>query len=236
MNAADRVFATPLALLSALSVTLPVLAQDRETRDLSGFDAIEVSGGIDLVARQGDGFLVEAQSDDGELDEIVTEVRGKTLVIRRERAGSFFAWSGDGGLVTVRLPALVSLKASGGSDVEAEGAISGERLELVASGGSDVTLDVAVTNLEVTTSGGSDVNLTGTARALRAQSSGGSDLNASRLMAETANVQSSGGSDLSLAVRDSIVANASGGSDISYSGDPRSKDINASGGSDVRRR
>jgi hypothetical protein len=49
-------------------------------------------------------------------------------------------------------------------------------------------------------------------------------------------VTTSGGSDLSLAVRDSIVANASGGSGISYSGDPRSKDINASGGSDVRRR
>ena len=230
------IFAARLVLLSALSASLPALAQDTETRDLSGFDSIEIGGGIDLVVRQGQGFLVEVESDDGELDEIITELRNQTLVIRRERSGSFFGWGGDGGSVTVRLPALVSLQASGGSDVETEGAFSGERLELVASGGSDVTLDVTVGDLRVTASGGSDVNLRGTARSLNAQSSGGSDLNASALIAETANVQSSGGSDLSLALRDSIVASASGGSDISYSGDPSSANVNSSGGSDVRHR
>jgi putative autotransporter adhesin-like protein len=235
MKAHPFAFAARLASIFALAASLPALA-DQETRELSGFNAIEVSGGIDLVARQGDGFVVEVENDDGDLDEIITEVRGSTLHIRRERSGSFFDWSGDGGLVTVRLPALVSLKASGGSDAETEGPFSGERLEIVASGGSDVTLDVAVGELGVTASGGSDVNLSGTARSLRAQSSGGSDLNASALMAETANVQSSGGSDLSLSVRDSIVANASGGSDISYTGDPRSTNVNSSGGSDIRRR
>jgi hypothetical protein len=68
------------------------------------------------------------------------------------------------------------------------------------------------------------------------QSSGGSDLNASRLTANTAEVESSGGSDLSIAVRDAIVANASGGSDISYSGQPTTVKVNASGGGDVRQR
>jgi hypothetical protein len=228
-------FVARFVLVIALSVSLPALA-DQETRDLSGFDSIEISGGIDLVLRQGQGFTVEVENDDGELDEIITEVRGTTLVIRRERSGSFFDWSGDSGSVTVRLPTLVSLQASGGSDVEAEGAISGDRLALTASGGSDVSLDLAVGNLEVEASGGSDVSLSGTARSAHVQSSGGSDLNASRLMAEAANLESSGGSDLSIAVRDSLVANASGGSDISYTGDPRSKNINSSGGADIRQR
>src|SRR5262245_56641939 len=106
---AHCVLVARLILISALSASLPALA-DQETRDLSGFNAIEVSGGIDLVARQGDGFIVEVETDDGELDEIVTEVRGSTLVIRRDRSGGFFNWGGDGGLVTVRLPELVSLK------------------------------------------------------------------------------------------------------------------------------
>ena len=67
-------------------------------------------------------------------------------------------------------------------------------------------------------------------------SSGGSDFNASGLQTEEADLHSSGGSDLSIAVRDRIVANASGGSDITYSGEPRSVNVNASGGSDIRRR
>ena len=49
-------------------------------------------------------------------------------------------------------------------------------------------------------------------------------------------MNSSGGSDLSIAVRDEIVANASGGSDIRYTGEPRSVNVNASGGGGVSRR
>ena len=54
---ADRcIFAARLVLVIAVAASLPVLAQDKETRDLSGFDSIEIGGGIDLVVRQGQGF------------------------------------------------------------------------------------------------------------------------------------------------------------------------------------
>jgi len=165
----------------------------------------------------------------------VTEVRDRMLEIRRKGAFSFFSWS-DPGSVHITLPALVSLTASGGSDVSAEGVFSSDDLELVASGGSDLILEVAVATLRVEASGGSDVRLSGSARSATVISSGGSDLNASRLMVDEADVQSSGGSDLTIGVRDRIVGNASGGSDVTYSGAPRMVDVTASGGADVRRR
>ena len=218
-----------------LTVALAASAQDRETRSLTGFDAIAVGGGIDLVVRQGDDFRVEVQSDD-DVAEILTEVRDGTLEIRRDRTLSgFFDW-GDHGAVYVTLPALTALTASGGSDVRADGTLSGGDLAIVASGGSDVELDVAVDTLAATASGGSDTRLSGSARLARLHSSGGSDLNASRFTVAEANVESSGGSDVSIAVSERIVGNASGGSDITYSGDPRTVSVNASGGADVRRR
>ena len=109
-------------------------------------------------------------------------------------------------------------------------------MEIVASGGSDLALDVAAGSLEVTASGGSDVKLSGSARSARVQTSGGSDLDARAFTADDADVQSSGGSDLAIGVRNRIVGNASGGSDISYTGQPSVVQVNSSGGGGVQGR
>jgi hypothetical protein len=235
MKISHGALAASVLLLSAAAAPLPANAQQRETRPLTGFDAVHVGGGIDLELRQGSGFAVEVERDD-DLAEIVTEVSGSTLTIRRRSSPRFFDWSGDIGSVSVTLPSLVSLAASGGSDVVTEGTFTSDDLEIVASGGSEIEIDVAAGTLDAETSGGSDLTLTGTARSARVRSSGGSDLDASRLTAGEADVHSSGGSDLEIAVRDSIVGEASGGSDVTYSGEPRTVDVDTSGGSDVRRR
>ena len=230
-----RTWVLQLLPVSLLVASWPAGAQDKQTRDLSGFTSVAVDGGIDLFLRQGEPFRVVVSASARDLDEIVTEVTGGKLEIRRRRPPAFLDW-GDRGFVSVILPELTALTASGGSDVETEGAFSGDALEVVVSGGSDMTIDVAVTNLDVTASGGSDVQLRGTAGSARVQASGGSDLDASRLTVDDADVESSGGSDISIAVRNKIAANASGGSDISYSGQPTTVNVNTSGGSDVHRR
>jgi hypothetical protein len=222
-------------VLTALLAASPAGAQERETRPLEGFDAIEVGGGIDLFVRQGAVFVVEVEADD-DAAEIVTEVRNRTLEIRRRGSFNFFSWGGDPGAVHVTLPALVSLTASGGSDVRAQGTFTSDSFDIVASGGSDVAIDVSAGTLEAVASGGSDIRLSGSARSATVHSSGGSDLDASQFTANEVDVHSSGGSDLSIAVRDKIVANASGGSDVAYSGQPTVVNVNASGGADVRHR
>jgi hypothetical protein len=224
-----------VVLVSLATASSVASAQTRETRPLSGFDAIEVGGGIDLDVRQAGEFFVEVETE-GELADIITELRDDTLIVRRKSSRGFFGWGDDDAAVHVTLPALTALTASGGSDARTQGNFAGDNLTLVASGGSDLTIAVSAGSLEATASGGSDLRLSGTARSARIRSSGGSDLDASQLTAEDADVQSSGGSDVMIAVRNSIVGSASGGSDVVYSGDPRTVDVDASGGSDVRRR
>lgn len=235
MKIASGPRAIQLALLSSAAAALPAAAQDRETRSLTGFTGVAVGGGIEVSLRQGEPFNVEVVADDGELDEIVTEIRNGTLEIRRSRSSGWFSW-GDAGSVSITMPTLVSLTASGGSDVRSEGTFTSDAIELVASGGSDLAIDVAAGSLEVTTSGGSDVRLSGSARSVRMQTSGGSDLDARAFTADDADVQSSGGSDLAIGVRNRIVGNASGGSDITYTGQPSVVQVNSSGGGGVQGR
>ena len=223
------------ASVVALLVSAPAGAQQRQSRALTGFDAIEVGGGIDLFVRKGDGFVVEVEATEKDAAKIVTEVVGKTLQIKRDSAFDFFNW-GDLGAVHVTLPALVSLEASGGSDVDGEGTFSSDNLRIDASGGSDVTIEVTAGVLDLGVSGGSDMRISGSARSARVESSGGSDLNASALTVDEADVESSGGSDLRIAVRQKIVADASGGSDITYTGQPASVSVNTSGGAEIHRR
>ena len=134
------------------------------------------------------------------------------------------------------LPALVSLDASGGSDVKTEGTFASDNLRVGASGGSDLTIDVAAGVLHVEASGGSDLRVSGTARSAHIESSGGSDLNAGALTAEEADVDSSGGSDVAIAVSQKISGEASGGSDVTYTGAPGSVNVNTSGGAEVHHR
>jgi hypothetical protein len=227
--------AAPVILLSSISASTSADAQQRQTRPLAGFDAIEVGGGIDLFVRKGDGFVVEVQASEDDAAKILTEVVGKTLKIGRKSALGFFHW-GDGGSVYVTLPALVSLEASGGSDVKGEGTFASDTLRLGASGGSDLTMNVTAGVLHVEASGGSDLRLSGTARSAHVESSGGSDLNASGLTAEEADVDSSGGSDLAIAVSQKISGEASGGSDVTYTGAPGSVNVNTSGGAELHHR
>jgi len=218
---------------------LPAVAQTSEVRELPAFDAIDVGGSVDLVVRQGSEFRVTVTAEDGELADLVTEVDRGTLQIhhKQQQQRSLFGFNRVGDYeVDVTLPRLRALDAHGGVDVRVDGTISGERLEIDASGAADLNLAVDVTELEVNTSGGSDITLVGSATRFNARSSGGSDLMANGMTVESADIRSSGGSDVMLDVTDSLVAHASGGSDIVYSGNPAAVDVHSSGGADVVRR
>jgi hypothetical protein len=80
------------------------------------------------------------------------------------------------------------------------------------------------------------MEISGTANYLDVESSGGSDLDASGLVATEVDAQASGGSDLDVNVTGTLTADASGGSDIRYEGDPKERDTDTSGGGDVRGR
>jgi hypothetical protein len=199
-----------------------------------------VGGNIELHVEQGDTFLVEVISPTDDAEDVITEVRNDTLIIRRDRSWfNGLNWFGIGGRsdsVNVTLPVLTELSASGGSNVRGEGVFSADELEISTSGGSDLDIEIKADILELNTSGGSDMTVAGSANRLRAQTSGGSDMHAVDLEVKEADLTSSGGSDISITVLDRLTATASGGSDIQYGGNPGYVDIDDSGGADVSRR
>ena len=201
-----------------------------ETRKVSGFDAIEVSHGIDLHLTMDTKERMEVEVPEDLAEHLVTEVDDGRLRIYFDRS---FNWN-NRTKVFVSAKKIESIKSSGGSDVKGENTIDVRDLELKASGGSDIKLEVAARELSVHVSGGADVDLTGETDFIYANTSGGSDLRAYDLIAEIAELEASGGSDIKITVKEEIEAKASGGADIVYKGNPTVKDTNTSSGADIK--
>ena len=227
-------------LIFAIGSTLSALASGNETetqtRNVSGFNAIDVSTGIDLYITMGSTEEVKIVADDEIIDDIKTEVKNGTLHIYMKR-NNWFNWRGNKtrkAYVTVK--ELVELDASSGSDVESENILEGENFKISASSGSDIELEVHYKNLSLDTSSGSDAELKGKVKNLKLSASSGSDIDASGLESVNCKASASSGSDISLTVTEDLEADASSGADITYHGNPKTRNIDESSGGDVRNR
>ncbi len=210
---------------------------NRQTRQVSGFHGISVTSGIDLYLTQKntEEVVVEAESED--LDKIITRVEGGILKIYiREKSWFNLNWNKDPRKVYVSFKLLDKLDASAGSDVISQDLLKLEKLNLDASSGSDVKLELEASNIVVESSSGSDIFLKGKASVLQANASSGSDINANELQAKKCTASVSSGSDVRVNVTEELNADASSGGDITYSGNPKTKDINESSGGDVHGR
>jgi hypothetical protein len=230
-----RIFSICLAVLATGSIFAQKTINDplAEKRNVSGYHAIEVSGGIDLYLSQGDEAVAVSASDTKYRDRIKTEVKDGVLKIWYEYKNQNVQL--DFG--NRKLKAYVSYKtldnvhASGGSDVKVDGSISGNSLTLGLSGGSDFEGKVSLSDLKIHASGGSDVRISGTAGKLDIEASGGSDFKGYELVTDNCYINASGGSDVYITVNKELEADASGGSDVYYKGNGTVKNLKSNGSS-----
>lgn len=209
-------------------------AKDRQTRQISGFHGISVSSGIDVYLTQKNIEEVFVEADSEDLDKIMTTVEAGILKIyMKEKSWFNLNWNSQPRKVYVSFKDLDKLEASAGSDVSAQNLLKLNKLNLDASSGSDIKLELEVNELSVETSSGSDITLKGRANAVQANASSGSDINASELEAGECSASTSSGSDIRIFVTGKLDASASSGGDISYTGNPKKKDISESSGGDV---
>jgi hypothetical protein len=209
----------------------------RQTRQISGFHGVSVSSGIDLVLTQknAEEVIVEAEPED--LNKIITAVEGGILKIYIKQKSWFnMNWSKSNRKVYVSFKALDKLDASAGSDVLSQGSLKLDDLDLDVSSGSNIKLDLEANKLSAESSSGSDLTLSGKVNFLQVNASSGSDINAADLQTRKCIASVSSGSDIRINVTEELDASASSGGDISYSGNPKTKDISESSGGDVHSR
>jgi Putative auto-transporter adhesin, head GIN domain len=226
-------------------IAFQIKAQDKvivndpnaQLRQVSSFNEISVSGGIDLYLSPDEKETVVVSANDNRYrDRIITRVVDNRLEIYYENKGNI-RWPDNMKLKAyVSFKTLQKLKASGSSDVYVNGVIKSEKLEIRLSGSSDFKGAIKVGEFVLNQSGSSDSRISGTADRVTIDVSGSSDVKAYEMAVNYCDVEASGASDIQITVNKELSARASGASDINYMGSGIIKEVKSSGSSSVSRK
>ncbi|RIK36162.1 MAG: hypothetical protein DCC55_28165 [Chloroflexi bacterium] len=238
----------PLQTIASAGRTV---TQEMSIRD---FDRLQISHAFEVEVRQGEAFRVVVEVDEAVLPHLQVDRVGNTL-----RIGIVPGWRIFRGPTTLRaevtMPTLAGLTASGAARVDLSGFRSSSALEIrasgasvvqgaidagdttiAASGASRINLSGTYQDLAVEASGASDVTLDGSGQNLRANASGGSEVDLANLPVVDARLDASGASTIYVQLSGTLDVEASGASNIYYSGDPTLGDVSTSGASSISRR
>jgi hypothetical protein len=219
--------------------------------NVSDFQAIEVSGGFDVVLVQGNAEGLTLTAQENLFEYIEVEVIAGTLRI----------YTQNNIMGTRSLKARISFKTinrlqvSGGGDVVAETPVNVPGLDLTLSGGGDLTSQITCDELKCRISGGGDARIDGTAGTFTLEISGGGDFQstlAAKFLkcrisgggnftmknsgkATEADIEISGGGDMNADMDvETIKCSVSGGGNAVMNGRATQLDINLHGGGDFQ--
>ncbi|MDP2006126.1 MAG: head GIN domain-containing protein [Rubrivivax sp.] len=216
-----------------------------ETRTVPEFQAIGLSGAMDLIVRQGATQSVQLQADDNLLPLLETVVesgnKGATLLVRwkRQDGGWFGGWNSVNTrtkvVVNVVVPKLTALSTSGAGDIHLQ-TFNTPTLQLSISGSGDARLDGLSTEaLSVRISGSGDVSGNGSAVKTSISIAGSGDVRLTELRSDEVSVSIAGSGDAAVNAQKSLSVSIAGSGDVVYVGNPEVKSSVAGSGS-VRKR
>jgi hypothetical protein len=226
----------PAAAQTDAAATTAATANGPQVRPLEKFRAINVGTGIELVLTGGHAQQVEVSGTTlDQREHILTKVSDGVLNVHYDNpdAGNSKKDRQQRKLrVVVTADQLTALAASSGAAVTASGPFAASDFQFDISSGAAVRADINVGVLIVRQNGGSVIDLTGQAPRFDLKITSGSVFNGDKLLTNRSQIDASSGSIAKLAVKEVLLAEASGGSSIKYYGAPEVTK-NASGGSTI---
>ena len=207
-----------------------------ETRDVSGFDRVEIHDGGSLHLVQGDTETLKIETEDNIMPYLTSRVVNRTLILEFDDSArrSFMTTRPINYYLTMK--DIRGLAISGGGDIEAREIITSD-LDASISGGGNLDIDTLTADrLEAHISGGGDIRIKdGIVEEQNVHVSGGGKYDAPDLQSQIVTASVSGGGDLIVWAEDSLSVNVSGGGSVYYYGSP-SVNSSISGGGDVIQR
>jgi hypothetical protein len=212
-----------------------------ESRPLKGFEEIEISGSPRVCYTQADSFSVRVKGTKTGIENILTDVDGKTLTIRNRGKISLvnISFSDDDALtVYVTSPDLTAIRLNGSGDFESDSRIDTDRLDIVLRGSGDIDVkDVICDRCEVELIGSGDINVTNM-EAIETSASlvGSGDLNLGLMRVKDTWLSLKGSGDIEADFREdcgSLECELRGSGDITVKGSVRQFDSHKNGSGDI---
>lgn len=229
-----------IVLLFIFSISLVTgfsnnLTEAQETRDVAGFTKVGFSLSGNLYINLGSEFKVVLEGDDSALEDIITEVSGDKLVIKKK---SWRINLKDKVNVYITMPEIEDLSVSGSGKAEIMDALRADDLNLSVSGsGNILTSGVSAKIMKCRISGSGNINLGsgGEVSGADLSISGSGSYRGEDAKIGEMDISISGSGNCSCNVTESLTARVSGSGNVTYTGNPRI-DARISGSGKVRSR
>lgn len=213
-------------LLAALVLVGTNVARAADvTREVAAFSEISLRVPAKLYLTQGDKQSVEMTGKESTLDQIVTEVKDRQLIIRFKTKNLIWKDFETGKIeIHITVPEINALIVSGSGDLVNEGPINARILSLTCSGSGNIVLnDLKSERLKANISGSGGVTVSGADKAvdLSVNISGSGGFRGENFETADVMVRVSGSGGASVNCTNSLVARVAGSGDIRYRGNPR---------------
>lgn len=205
--------------------------QRTETRKMTGFTKIDVSGGYKVTLKQDSSESIAINIDDNLFKYVETTVEGGTLKVHSRKN---ICPSGEATLV-IGVKNLDGIEASGAVDVKSDGRLNVKDLNIDLSGSTKIDLDLNAANVRTGASGSSEIYLKGQAATNDIDMSGSGKVEALDFVVGKYKISTSGASECKINVLNELDVHTSGSSDIKYRGNPAKVNNDQSGASSVKK-
>jgi len=229
-----KIFVLAITMIFALQASQAQTTYT-EKRELSGFSEVSFGVSGEVFISLGDNYSVELEGDRDYLREVITEVTGDELRIKRDK------WFDSGNrkvIVRITMPSLDGLSVSGSGRVTVNDPLRGDELGVSISGSGKAFLrDVALGDVDCAISGSGSLVIDGKGaiRKLEISISGSGDYQGEATGVDILEARISGSGSCDCHVNEMLRASISGSGDIIYSGNPKI-DAAVSGSGKVRMR
>jgi len=197
-----------------------------ETRAVSPFNKIDISGGFEILLNQGNKEKLEIEADENLIEFIETKVKGNTLYISTKKP----IGNAESLRIYITVVNVYDIDASGAIELTNKGIYQTENLEIDVSGAADIDLDLEVENLIMDMSGASETTLSGSANNFEIEISGAGDLQAKKLKTRNTTIDISGAGSAVVFAKKTLKVEVSGAGSVKYKGNPKvEKDISGAG-------
>jgi len=193
-----------------------------EARDTGAFDGVSLTGGFNVVIRQGTGTKVEVKADRNLLPYIETRVidgsKGRTLEIGPKK-NTYLATSTNPSFV-IEMPALRAVSVAGSGTVKVEAMKTGGVDAAIAGSGDIRFAGLDAERLAMKVSGSGDIVAAGRAGNASVSIAGSGDVKAAELMADEVKVSIAGSGDAQVQATKRLNVSIAGSGDVRYVGSP----------------
>ncbi|MEL7588858.1 MAG: head GIN domain-containing protein [Prolixibacteraceae bacterium] len=214
---------TIFALIALLAGIQGVQAAE-EKREVAAFSGISLRIPATVYISQGDKQAIEIVAKESALEQIITEVNDRELVIRFP--GKSYVWKDftPGKIeIFITVPEIDRLSVAGSGDIIGDGPVKSRIVDLTISGSGKLILgDLTAERVKVSISGSGDMELSGTGEAvdLGIIISGSGNFKGIGFAAEDVNVKIAGSGDATVHAVKSLKVRTAGSGDVNYKGNP----------------